>query len=55
MFDDDMVAEFYIGGNFDNKLLSMTFYFEADGEDYQIKVVQDQELSIIIRKFVLWI
>jgi hypothetical protein len=38
---NDLTRELYFGGNFENKVLSMTLYFEADGEDYSMLLEQE--------------
>ena len=38
---NDLTRELYVGGNFENKILSITFYFEIDGQDYQMLLEQE--------------
>jgi len=38
---NDLTRELYIGGNFKNEILSITFYFEVDGQDYQMMLEQE--------------
>jgi hypothetical protein len=38
---NDLTRELYIGGNFENKILSIDFFFEIDGQDYQMKLEQE--------------
>jgi len=38
---NDLVREIYIGGSFENEILSIDLFFEVDGQDYQMKLEQD--------------
>jgi hypothetical protein len=38
---NDLTRELYVGGNFENKVLSITFYFEVDGQDYSMLIEQE--------------
>ena len=38
---NDLVREMFIGGTFENEILSITLYFEADGQDYQLQIEQE--------------
>lgn len=38
---NDLVRELYIGGNFKNKILSITLFFEVDGQDYQMELEEE--------------
>lgn len=38
---NDLVRELFIGGTFENEIISITFYFEADGQDYQLQIEQE--------------
>lgn len=38
---NDMEIKLWVDGDVENEIKSMTLYFEADGEDYQIKVEKE--------------
>ena len=38
---NDLTRELFVGGTFENEILSMTLYFEADGEDYSMLLEQE--------------
>lgn len=38
---NDLVRELYIGGNFENEVVSITLYFEVDGQDYSLLINQE--------------
>lgn len=38
---NELVRELFIDGTFENEILSITFFFEIDGQDYSISVDQE--------------
>ena len=38
---NDLVRELYLGGNFENEVLSITLYFEVDGQDYSMIIDEE--------------
>lgn len=38
---NDLVRELYVGGTFENKIISITLYFEIDGQDYSLLIDQE--------------
>lgn len=38
---NELVKELFIGGTFENEIVSITFFFEIDGQDYSISVDQE--------------
>ena len=40
---NNLVRELYVGGNFENKINSITLYFEVDGQDYAMAIENEVE------------
>ena len=38
---NDLIRELFIGGTFKNEILSITLYFEIDGQDYSMIIEQE--------------
>ena len=38
---NELVKELFIGGTFENEIVSITLFFEIDGQDYSISVDQE--------------
>ena len=41
LLSDDIFAEIFVDGTFENKIISITFFFEVDGKEYTISVEQE--------------